>query len=460
MGFTGLQSLDAGEAANVLIGGLGFDEVDFTEHLTDGATIPSAKWGVTNDMVNADGSALITITDDLETLQVSMTSGEILGGLQVLQPLANRVMTDNQNNWASHDLTTFSDAGSWLRTDADTEGMYWKLDPAYAPMVAGQTYKMKVCTNGQTWNGTGWEFKDYGGRRLESSTVPGTYFQVLSDPGESGQEFTFIAPAGTSGGFRVVALSDLCDVFYWDNFELVNTAADAVVVGLVFRVASTGDTSDDKLATAKGSAPAANDLFAVTGIGASAAVIYIGNAVGGYAWSANQTSTLTQTAANRASAGLNVKGRNLKEYALTYTIAVRQAIAPVGALAITVETFAGTSTALTITAGTHTTYFLSASDADAADFVIQSVATAATAGVLAISALGLRRCCDNDANAYDVAWWKIRAFKGAATFTAVPLFGDTPTSDEWDEHDELEGIFSRITGTAGVIHAYMTAYRE
>ncbi|KKK51801.1 hypothetical protein LCGC14_3111330, partial [marine sediment metagenome] len=259
-----------------------------------------------------------------------------------------------------------------------------------------------------------------------------------------------------------VALSNNTDVFYWDNFELVNTAADSVSVGLIFKVGGTGDTTDNALAAAKGSAPANNDLFAVTDI-STEAVVYIGNAVGSYAFATGNgsaTSSLTQTASDRASAGLNVKGKASKEYKLTYTVAIQQAIAPAGALALTIETFANESTTLPITAGAQTVYFRSASGAATADLVIQAVGSSVTAGVLALSAFTLFRCCDNDTNADGVSWYKVRAFQGTATFSATAINGDDLSSDGLAEHETIEGAWSRIIGTAGIILAYRVPYRS
>ena len=314
-------------------GSSGVDEVEAGEHLTNGSTVASSEWSVTNDLKTSDGAVSLTVTDEADANLAAFFAGELLDALQILTPLANRVMTDNQNNWASHDLTTFSDAGSWLRTDANTAGLYFKLATQYAPMTAGAEYKMTVKTNSQTWQGAlGWEVQDYGGRTL---------FTVSVDPGTSGQVSTFTAPSGTSGGFRFVALSNNTDVFYWDNFELVNTAADAIAVGLVFKVTGTGDTTDNALAAAKGSAVANKDLFVVTDI-STETVLYIGNDLGSYAFATGNgsaTSTLVQTASDRTSAGSNAKGKALKEYKLTYTVAIKKAIAPAGALALTLETF-------------------------------------------------------------------------------------------------------------------------
>lgn len=720
MAYAGIHSLTADEAANVLVGGLGFDEVDFTEHLTNGATVAASEWDVTHDLKTASGSTSITVTDDADKDLAAFFTSELLTSLQVLQPEANRIFTASTMDWENHDIApVFETTGDHLRVNSNAAGQYFKLAAGYAPMVADQVYEMTLyCTDGG-WSGTGFEFQDYGGRALVLTAdtptgTPGGNFDVTSRP--VNVVYQFKAPTGTSGGFRVVSKG--IEAFYFDNWELVNVAAKEVVAGMVFKVTATGDTKDDALANAKGSAPAENDLFAITAITtkgdelmpnvedrdfsaasewlkntmnaydeetdgvltitASVAgqyctlivdsapmtagtayriqldlssingswllqdftgvqtfatitangddqtfdftvdtaitggyrltavdsdssgvfdnfslkagkgeVVYVGNAVGSYAFSAaSLESTLIQTAANRASAGLNVKGRNLKEYALTYTIgevnqeaknisacvnkdydtfsgasatgftaayttsgtqeagtadeivvvsgrtygvsftltytsgalpavkivdalagttlvaetdtvaeagsntltftasadgtgavqfsntaAASYAISslkvydisrlPDGDFALTLETFSRESVAMPFTNGAQAVYFLSASDADAADLKIQAAsASDTTGGVFSISALTLFRCCDSGVSAADVAWWKVRAISGNATFAGVSLAGDNPTSDELAEHQIREGIFSRITGTAGVIHAYRTAYRD
>lgn len=451
MAFRGIHSLNADEAANVLIMGLGFDEVDFTEHLTNGATIAATKWDVTNDMKNADGDANVTITDNTETLAEFLgDGGELETPPELITPEANRIITEGQHNWARHgtDFSSYADTGGHIWTLAAAEGDYMSLAAEYAPMTPGVEYMLKVTCGATNWKAP-WIFQDDSGNELFTITTKGT-----------ATERTFTAPAGTSGGLRVVAGASDSNCQFWDDFLLSPTASTVPAVGLVYRVLGTGDTKGDEHYTAKGDvAPAANDLFAITVLGGSAdAIVYIGNAVGSYAWGDNQTSTLIQTAANRASAGLNAKGRNLKEYVLTYTIG--EIVAPDGDFALTLETFSGESVTMPFTDGAQAVYFLSASDADAADFKIQGVSGDDTEGVFSISALTLFRCCDSGVNADDVAWWKIRAVRGAATFTGVALAGDNPASDELAEHQIREGIFSRITGTAGVIHAYRTAYRE
>ena len=214
MGYKGVNSLDTGEALNVQLARLGFDEVDFTEHLTEGDMATATYWSRSNDLYNSGGGTSITVTNEQDLNLKAFFLGELLDSLQVLTPEANRIMTDNVNNWVNNNLTTFSDAGSWLRTDANSIGLYCKLATAYAPMTEGVEYTMVVKTNGQTWTGPGWSFQDYAGNEL---------FQVTSDPGTSGQEETFNGPVGTAGGFRIASLGD-CDVFYWDNFTLGSTS--------------------------------------------------------------------------------------------------------------------------------------------------------------------------------------------------------------------------------------------
>ncbi|GAG18982.1 unnamed protein product, partial [marine sediment metagenome] len=190
----GIHELTADEALNIQLGALGFDEVDFTEHLTEGAALTSTYWSVDNDLYDSGGGTGITITDEQDLNLKAFYAGELLDSLQVLTPEANRIMTDNQNQWTNHDCTTFSDAGSHLRSDANTAGMYFKLATQYAPMSPGVSYTMVVKTNGQTWQGAlGWEVQDYGGRTL---------FTIDDDPGTGGQTTIFTAPAGTEGGFR------------------------------------------------------------------------------------------------------------------------------------------------------------------------------------------------------------------------------------------------------------------
>lgn len=500
-------------------------------------------------------------------------------------------MTEGTANWTSYNLANFSLSGDHLKAYGNSDGEYFHLAAGYAPMVAGEDYEMTLYATANLWYGTGWTFKDYGGRALAltSDTPTGDYpgnFDVKSRPVNAVYKFT--APAGTSGGFRVCSIGE-AEVQFFDNFLLVNTVAKAVVVGMVFKVTSTGDTTDNALAIAKSSAPAANDLFAVTSItttgseimadskdrdftggstnwangdlggsfddttdlsllatvaaqyctcvvagmpmtagtayriqcdvsglvgtwtiqdftgaqelgeitadgdeqtfdfqmdtgltggvrfvaGTTTAagnfdnfslkagegeVTYVGNNVGSYAWSAaSTTSALTQTAANRTTAGINVKGKASKEYQLTYTIAIKEAIAPVGALAVTMETF-GTSTTMPITAGNHAIYFQSASDAATAAFVIQSESSSAmTAGILAISNLTLMRCCDSTVNPDATEWVMIRPLEADATFSAVASTGDDLTSMTLavlESDSTIRGRWSRIIPTSGRIAAY------
>lgn len=58
--------------------------------------------------------------------------------------------------------------------------------------------------------------------------------------------------------------------------ELYVAKDSAIVVGDIFKVAGTGDLTDNALATAKGGAVAANDLFKVTKITEGATVAYVG----------------------------------------------------------------------------------------------------------------------------------------------------------------------------------------
>lgn len=453
------------------IGESGFDELVAGEHLTSGSNVASATWDQSGSMHNNTGAPTVTLKTpgaDLAALFV----GELLNSLQVLNPSRNRTFERYTTNWANGNCTQFSTAGNWLWTYAASAGMYWQLAATYAPMTYGQTYKMTLYNLGQIWSGT-WEFQDYDGNELTLASYGGADspmgtvgqpFRVTTLPQSPNDEYWFTPSSETTtGGFKVVAYGGLANGQYWDNFELVNAAAEAIAVGSVFKVTSSIDTNDAALAAAKSAAGesvtavAGGDLFAVTNItGGSEAVVYIGNDVGGYAFTAvSTTSTLTQTATNRTTAGANAKGKASKEYAFTYTIAVQEAIAPAGALTVTVETF-GESTELTLTAGTHTTYFNATADAATADFDIQSVSSAAmTAGVLAISDMSLVRCCDSAANPNAGEWIGLRALEDDATVSATAVAGDDLASLTLVEgHPTLRGRWSRVRCTDGKVAAY------
>ncbi len=441
----------------------GFDEVESGEHLTNGATVASAEWSVANDFKTADGAVSLTVTDETDADLAAFFAGELLGALQVLTPEANRIMTAGTANWANGNLAGWSLSGNHIRAYGDAADEYFSLAAQYAPMTAGQVFEMTLYAEADTWFGAGWDFQDAGGRDFvltaDSPTTPSTGTTFWCEDRPNNAVFKFTAPTGTSGGFKVKAHGGASEVKYFDNFVLVNTDAKAIAVGLVFKVGGTGDTTDNALATAKGSAPAANDLFAVTDI-STETVVYIGNAVGSYAFATGNgsaTSTLTQTAANRTAAGINAKGKALKEYQLTYTIAIAKAIDPAGALAVTVETFAGKSITMPITAGAHAVYFQSASDAAAADFVIQAVGSAVIAGVISISALTLMRCCDSVINPDANEWTMIRPLEADATIAATSTVGDDLTSMTLavlEADPSLRGRWSRIIPSAGRIAAY------
>ena len=107
-----------------------------------------------------------------------------------------------------------------------------------------------------------------------------------------------------------------------------------------------------------------------------------------YLFSSNQTSTLTQTSANRTTAGSNVK-----RYILKYTVAVTTA--PDGDFALTITgAFASQSITLPFTAGDQSVQFISSTTASTADFVIQAIATTATKGQFTIDDLDLVKIGD------------------------------------------------------------------
>lgn len=113
----------------------------------------------------------------------------------------------------------------------------------------------------------------------------------------------------------------------------------------------------------------------------------VGN-VAEYTWSANQTSTLTQTAANLAVAGVGNKW-----YKFVYTVAVTTA--PDGDCTATITTgFAASAQTLIITAGTHTLYFKS--KAAPTDFVISIVSGDDSEGQFSFDDLTLEEIIGGD----------------------------------------------------------------
>ncbi len=572
----GIHSMTEQEALNVQLSSLGFDEVDFTNHLDS----DSASWDIAGDLYNGGGAISITVSDGTSADLAAFFLGELTDAIQIIQPVGNRTMPGNwANGPAPYALDTWNTASNRLYT-VGVQHDYFRLAATYAPMVAGKSYTLTIGAGVEQSFAGEWEITDYGGRSFSPAvevTTKGTH------------TYTFTAPTGTSGGFRVKITSSAGNVTWWDNFGMTPEGVDEVLDGMVFAVEGTGDTTDDGLEGAKGSAPADGDLFAITGITttgselmpnvadrdfsvasawtqetmntydetddltitATAAdqyckcpvlsvpmtaaevyclqcdvsglvktfdikdftgaqtfctieangtgqtfqfkvaggltgglrivavdstssatfdnfslkvglgvVTYLGNDVSSYSFSEDQTSTLTQTAANRASAGHNAKGRNLKEYALTYTITIKEAIAPANSLALTVTTFAGTATTMPVTAGDQTVVFLSASDADAANFVIQSVSENSAAGVLVIESLALSRCCDNGINPDGVKWWRVKAVEGQAVGVAgTSVTGDNASTQTILEGNNIEGVFSRVVGTSGIAHSYRIPHR-
>ncbi|MEE9573227.1 MAG: hypothetical protein V3W20_09280 [Candidatus Neomarinimicrobiota bacterium] len=112
-----------------------------------------------------------------------------------------------------------------------------------------------------------------------------------------------------------------------------------------------------------------------------------GNAA--FIWSANQTSTLTQTQVNLATAGVSSRW-----YVFTYTLAVTTAFDGDAAATITTS-FALTAVPLEIvTAGTYTLYFKSA--VTPTDFVISIVSGSDTEGTISYDDLTLKEITGGD----------------------------------------------------------------
>ncbi len=430
----------------------GFDEVDPTEQLREGTELGDTYWTPTNDLHCSDCDTELTVTDHHDADLAAFFSGTSpFGELFESGGSTDELITDihnrdfsGSNEWANDDMKTFSTAAGYLSIYSSAIGQRCYLPVANAPMTAGRTYRITFWTNNILTN-RGWYYlKDY----AESQTF-GSF-----QGSDANHEIDFTASAGVTGGLSIVGYVANNQIPQADNFSLILLGA-TVTVGQVFKVLGTGDTANHDLYTAKGDvAPVANDLFVVTSL-STATIEYIGNAVGSYAWSASQTSTLVQTADDRPTSGINAKGRDLKEYKLTYTI--DEIVEPDGDFAMTLETFPGESTTMPHSDGDQTVYFLAASDASTADFKIQTVTSTTTEGVLAISDFALSRCCDATLNPDCDEWVMIRPIGGDATVSATAIVGDDLTSVTLTElagDPNIRGRWSRIVPTSGKIAAY------
>ena len=138
-----------------------------------------------------------------------------------------------------------------------------------------------------------------------------------------------------------------------------------------------------------------------------------------YTWSANQTSTLAQVAADRAAAGKSRK-RYLFKYGMTASVAAD------GDLAMTVaDGFADGAQALTLTTGTHYIRFTSKAAAEAAAFTISAVSGTDTQGTYVIddvSLLQVGAVLELDAAGIGHLQWRDTNNKEIATLVgAVPV---------------------------------------
>ena len=460
MATQGIHSLTAGEAACLATGRLGFDEVDFTEHLTEGGHATATYWAATGDLKDSDGDMQLTVTNeqdkDIAALLAPLV-GEVYVDLaanaEIIVTSSSRNFTGGGTAWANaaadDDINAFDETTD-LTLTADKIGAYCYLPVAEAPMTAGKRYQLgfDMANIVETWT-----IMDFTGTQT---------FGTVSLDGTT-QVINFTVDADLTGGFRIVSAHATSSGDF-DNFTL----KELINVGHSFQVTDTADTLANDLATAKGSAVADNDTFVVTGIAeelmpyiidrtftgggtawadgaggnamlsfdettdlsitanliadyvvlpvasapmtvgvkyrlyydlagiantwklsdftgtdnhgtisangtqsyieftcttggglrivalhndsagnfdnfslkpATASVAYVGNLVAAYGWNASKRSTLAQTASQRASAGYNLKGRNDKEYQLTYS--VTEGLAPDGDFALTLEGFGG-----------------------------------------------------------------------------------------------------------------------
>ncbi len=365
--------------------------------------------------------------------------------------------TEPETKWDKSHVAPADDIGITVSdaTDADLAAFF--ASPAGELFVA----KGGAITVGDTFTvtGTGDTTDDALETAKGAAPVAGNIFVVTGIGGSEAVVFVVTDIAGPSGNIQLT-VSDATDAnlaaFFVGAGGLIvakSTAGDvAIAVGDIFKVQGTGDTTDNALATAKGSGVVDEDLFVVTDIG-TAAVVYVGNNVAVYAFSTDQTSKLKQTAANRVNAGVD-----LRAYVYTYTIAV---YATPDATAFTLEGY-GSSITLPVTAGPQEVIFVAPVGASAADFEIRSTSEGATQGIITFDATdlhgiikeGITPAKNTADKPFSGIWGAIQAIEDAATVSATGKFDTGLTSLSIGEGDTIHGRFSEIRCTSGIIAAY------
>lgn len=275
------------------------------------------------------------------------------------------------------------------------------------------------------------------------ATVPETKWVVTGDF------------AGPNGQIQVT-VTDAQDadlgVFFVTTGELRVAKGSAVIVGDIFKVAGTGDTTDNALEAAKGSAVAANDMFVVTNI-VTEAVVFVGNKVAVYAFSIDQTSKLAQTSANRANIGVDIRA-----YVFTYDIV--HYTAPDGVV-FTLEGF-GNSVVLPHTSGAQEVIFAAPAGASLADFEIRAVSSGATVGIITFDNLVLRGIVKKGITPsksshnipFSGIWGGIQALDSTVVVSALGRFDTGLTSLTMVRGNIVVGRFVEIRPTVGSIVAY------
>ncbi len=247
----GIHDLTASEAAS--LGRLGFDEVDFTEHLQEGSQATATYWDAVGDFKDSDGDMQLTITNEQDkdiAAMLAPLSGEVYVDLNAnteLMPNANDRTFAGASAWANVDVNAYDETAD-LTLTANARGQYVTLLVASAPMTAGLRYQIgfDMANIVETWDITDFT----GGQTFGTISLDGTT-QVVN----------FTLNADLTGGFRLVSKHATSSGDF-DNFTL----KQLIHVGHSFQVTDTADTLANDLAGAKGSAVADNDTFIVTGI--------------------------------------------------------------------------------------------------------------------------------------------------------------------------------------------------
>ncbi len=332
--------------------------------------------------------------------------------------------------WTNVDINAYDETTD-LTITADAADQYCTLPVASAPMTAGETYRFEcdVANIAATWL-----IQDFTGVQT---------FGIISANGAN-QTFDFTVDAGITGGYRIVAVAATSSADF-DNFSLFHVGQGHYITLPVAKAPMTAGFWYEITFDISGIAKTwqLQDFTGAQNLGAPI--------------SADGTD---QTRRFHIDTGLTGGFRIVALDPISAGSFDNFSVKRVDQSGVVVDAVI----ALPHSDGAHVVYFKSNHNANVADFRIVGLCTTSTQGAFGFDTFLLTRCADNGVGEAE-AWWLIQPVEAVATFAAISLVGDnfaaniiTPTLIAVPEMAEVKGLFSRITGTSGVIHAYRTSY--